>query len=116
MQLREVKNLLNAKLWIGEEQLSSEVYTACGCDLMSDVLAFAKEKVLLLTGLVNLQVIRTAEMLDIKAIVFVRGKSPSEDMVKLAKEKGMAIFSTEEPLYIACGKLYEAGLRGKGDA
>ncbi|ADZ84108.1 hypothetical protein QTL86_05290 [Cellulosilyticum sp. ST5] len=116
MQLEEVKRILNAKLWIGEEQLSSEVYTACGCDLMSDVLAFAKEKVLLLTGLVNLQVIRTAEMLDIKAIVFVRGKSPSEDMIALAEEKGMTIFSTEEPLYMACGKLYEAGLTGKGDA
>ena len=116
MQLEEVKRILNAKLWIGEEQLSSEVYTACGCDLMSDVLAIAKEKVLLLTGLVNLQVIRTAEMLDIKAIVFVRGKSPSEDMIALAEEKGMTIFSTEEPLYMACGKLYEAGLTGKGDA
>lgn len=115
MQLKEVKALLDAKLWIGEEQLTSEVYTACGCDLMSDVLAFAKEKVLLLTGLVNLQVIRTAEMLDIKAIVFVRGKSPTEDMIALAKEKGMIIFSTEEPLYMACGKLYEAGLRDKGE-
>lgn len=115
MQLKKVKEVLDAKLWIGEEQLTSEVYTACGCDLMSDVLAFAKEKVLLLTGLVNLQVIRTAEMLDIKAIVFVRGKSPTEDMIELAREKGMTIFSTEEPLYMACGKLYEAGLRGKGD-
>lgn len=115
MQLKEVKVLLDAKVWIGEEQLTSEVYTACGCDLMSDVLAFAKEKVLLLTGLVNLQVIRTADMLDIKSIVFVRGKSPTEDMIELAREKGMTIFSTEEPLYMACGKLYEAGLRGKGD-
>lgn len=115
MQLKQVKDLLNATLWIGEEQLPNEVYTACGCDLMSDVLAFAKEKVLLLTGLVNLQVIRTAEMLDIKAIVFVRGKSPTEDMIALATEKGMTLFSTDEPLYIACGKLYEAGLTGKGD-
>ena len=115
MRLEEVKQILNAKLWVGEEGLESEVFTACGCDLMSDVLAFAKEKVLLFTGLINLQVIRTAEMLDIKAIVFVRGKSPTEDMIVLAKEKGMTLFSTDEPLYMACGKLYESGLTGKGD-
>lgn len=115
MQLKQVKELLNAIVWVGEEELNNEVYTACGCDLMSDVLAFAKEKVLLLTGLINLQVIRTAEMLDIKAIIFVRGKSPTEDMIELAREKGMMLFSTDEPLYIACGKLYKAGLIGKGD-
>lgn len=115
MQLKQVKDLLNATVWIGQEELTNEVHTACGCDLMSDVLAFAKEKVLLLTGLINLQVIRTAEMLDIKAIVFVRGKSPTEDMIALAKEKGMTLFSTDEPLYIACGKLYKAGLIDKGD-
>lgn len=111
MQLDKVKTLLEAKVWVGEEQLELEVYAACGCDLMSDVLAFAKEKILLLTGLINLQVIRTAEMLDIKAIVFVRGKVPTEDMIELAKEKGILLFSTELPLYYACGKLYEAGLR-----
>ena len=55
MQLKQVKELLNAIVWVGEEELNNEVYTACGCDLMSDVLAFAKEKVLLLTGLINLQ-------------------------------------------------------------
>ncbi len=111
MQLDRIQSLLEATVYVGEEQLEAEVYTACGCDLMSDVLAFAKEKILLLTGLINLQVIRTAEMLDIKAIVFVRGKQPTEDMIDLAKEKGIILFSTELPLYYACGKLYEAGLR-----
>lgn len=111
MQLNEVKTLLEAKVWVGENELETDVYTACGCDLMSDVLAFAKEKILLLTGLINLQVIRTAEMLDIKAIAFVRGKVPTEDMVCLAKEKGISLFSTELPLYYACGILYEAGLK-----
>ncbi|MGL5674803.1 MAG: DRTGG domain-containing protein [Cellulosilyticaceae bacterium] len=110
MKLQEVKTLLNAQVWAGEERLEKEVFAACGCDLMSDVLAFAKEKVLLLTGLVNPQVIRTAEMLDIKAIVFVRGKKPSEEMIAMAKEKQMIILSTESPLYTACGKLYHSGL------
>ena len=112
MQLRQVQQILEAKVWAGEEQLESEVYSACGCDLMSDVLAFAKEKIVLLTGLINLQVIRTAEMLDIKAIVFVRGKQPSKDMIDLAKERGIVLFSTATPLYPACGMLYEAGLKG----
>lgn len=113
MQLKEVQQILEAKLWAGADKLDSEIYAACGCDLMSDVLAFAEEKILLLTGLINLQVIRTADMLDIKAIVFVRGKKPTEDMIKLAEEKGIVLFSTHSPLYPACGELYKAGLRGK---
>lgn len=111
MKLDRIKLLLEATVYVGEEHLETEVYAACGCDLMSDVLAFAKEKILLLTGLINLQVIRTAEMLDIKAIVFVRGKEPTEDMIELAREKGIILLSTELPLYYACGKLYEVGLR-----
>lgn len=111
MKLKEVREILEDKVWAGEEKLESEVYTACGCDLMSDVLAFAKEKIVLLTGLINLQVIRTAEMLDIKEIAFVRGKVPTEDMIELAREKEITLFSTDLALYYACGKLYEAGLR-----
>lgn len=110
MKLQQVKNILEAHIWEGEHRMDKEVYTACGCDLMSDVLAFAKEKVLLLTGLVNPQVIRTAEMLDIKSVVFVRGKKPTEDMLNMAKQKGMTLMSTDYPLYIACGKLYSEGL------
>ena len=113
MRVDEVKKILDATICVGEDYLEREVFSACGCDLMSDVLAFAKEKVLLLTGLVNPQVIRTAEMLDIKAIVFVRGKKPTEDMIQLAKSKRMILLSTEEPLYIACGKLYQEGLQNK---
>ena len=112
MQLCKVQEILEAKVWTGTEKLEKEVYSACGCDLMSDVLAFAKEKIVLLTGLINLQVIRTAEMLDIKAIVFVRGKEPTSDMIDLAKERGIVLLSTGVPLYPACGLLYEACLRG----
>ncbi len=114
MKLSEVKEILNAKVLTGEDMLDAEVNSACGCDLMSDVLAFVKDRALLLTGLVNPQVVRTAEMMDISAIVFVRGKCPEENVINLAKSKDMAIFTTDYPLYIACGKLYSEGLTGKG--
>jgi hypothetical protein len=81
---------------------------------MSDVMAFVKEQVLLLTGLVNPQVIRTAELLDIKVIVFVRGKHPTLDMVDMARDAQIILAGTKYPMYIACGKLYEAGLRSGG--
>lgn len=113
MKLKEVQKILDAKILCGEQKLEEEVNSACGCDLMSDVLAFVKDKALLLSGLVNPQVIRTAEMMDISAIVFVRGKMPDENTLSLAEEKNMAIFSTELPLYISCGRLYSEGLTGE---
>ena len=87
MKLKEVKEILEAEILCGEDKLEEEVNSACGCDLMSDVLAFVKDKALLLSGLVNPQVIRTAEMMDISAIVFVRGKMPDENTLNLAREK-----------------------------
>lgn len=114
MKLRQVKKILEAESFAKEELLDEDVSAACGCDLMSDVLAFASDQILLLTGLINLQVIRTAEMLDIKGIVFVRGKKPTEDMKQLADEKQICLLSTKQPLYIACGKLYSKGLGEKG--
>ena len=113
MKLKEVQQILDAKILCGENKIEEEVNSACGCDLMSDVLAFVKDKALLLSGLVNPQVIRTAEMMDISAIVFVRGKLPDENTLALADEKNMAIFSTELPLYISCGRLYSKGLTGE---
>ena len=110
MKLSEVKEILNAEIVAGEEFLDREVKSAFGSDLMSDVLAFVKDQALLLTGLVNGQVIRTAEMMDIKAIVFVRGKKPTEDIAELAKEYKMVVMTTDYTLYPSCGKLYCAGL------
>ena len=81
---------------------------------MSDVLAYVKDQAVLLTGLVNPQVIRTAEMMDMKCIVFVRSKVPSDDMVELADDMGLVILTTAQRLYEACGKLYVNGLRGNG--
>ena len=112
MKIREVTQILEATLHCGEELLDSEVFSACGADLMSDVLAFVKDQPVLLTGLVNPQVIRTADMMDIGCIVFVRGKQPAPPLIELAREKKIVMMSTEFRMYIACGKLYAAGLMG----
>ncbi len=113
MKLKEVIEILDAELLSGGDA-EMEILSACGSDLMSDVMAYVKENVLLLTGLVSPQVIRTAEMMDIKAVVFVRGKNPGQAVLDLAAEKGMVVMSTRNPMFIACGKLYSAGLTGKG--
>lgn len=110
MKISKVKELLNATVYSGEDRLDIEVKKACGSDLMSDVLAFVKEQALLLTGLQNLQVLRTAEMMDIEAVVFVRGKIPNAEIIEFAKENDMIIMTTELPMYTSCGLLYDAGL------
>ena len=110
MKISVVKEILNAEVICGEELLEEEVFSAFGCDLMSDVLAFVKNQGLLLTGLNNPQVVRTAFMMDMKAIVLVRGKTPDAEVVQLAKAKDIILLKTDERLYPACGKLYSAGL------
>lgn len=112
MKLKEIKELLDADVLVGEDLLDTEIHSAFACDLMSDVLAFVEDKSLLLTGLTNLQTIRTAEMMDIDAIIFVRGKVPNQEILNLAKENGMCILSTKHILYQSCGILYNKGLRG----
>ena len=114
MKIEEISKLLNANVLCNEDKLDLEVFSACGSDLMSDVMAFVKENVLLLTGLINVQVIRTATLMDIGAICFVRGKQPTEEMIEMAKENGIILLACKEPLFLACGKLYSAGLVGSG--
>ena len=106
MKISTIKDLLDAKVICCEEGLNRHVYSACGSDMMSDVLAYVKDQAVLLTGLVNSQVIRTAEMMDMNCIVFVRSKMPTAEMIELAKENGMIILSTEKRMYEACGLLY----------
>ena len=113
MRLCDITEILSTQVVYGENFLDYEVTAACGSDLMSDVMAYVTESVVLLTGLINLQVIRTAEMMDIKAIIFVRGKLPLDSMVELAKEKNIVLMSTEDSMFVSCGKLYNAGLKGK---
>ncbi|MDR1447331.1 MAG: hypothetical protein LBI90_10600 [Treponema sp.] len=114
MTVAEAIQVLDGQFFSGEEKANIEVASACGADLMSDVMAFVKERVLLLTGLVNPQVIRTAELLDIHCIIFVRGKNPSRDMIDMAEESDIILGGTKLPMFLACGKLYEAGLKTGG--
>ena len=111
MQATQIVELLEARLLCGELP-EEELKTACGSDMMSDVLAFHKEKMILLTGLTNPHVIRTADMLDCKLIAFVRGKVPGRDVLELAEEYEIAIIMTPCTLYEACGRLYQCGLPG----
>jgi predicted transcriptional regulator len=112
MTVNDVKLILGADILCGEKYLEKEVHTACGADMMSDVLAFVKDQSVLLTGLCNPQVIRTAEMMDIVCIVFVRGKIPDEAMLSLAEETEVVLLATDHRMFTACGMLYESGLRG----
>lgn len=114
MKVNEMIHLLDAKLISGSPEL--EVHTACGSDMMSDVLAFVKDQSVLLTGLVNAQVVRTAEMMDMVCIVFVRGKDPGEDIVNLARERDIVLMKTPLRMFTACGLLYDSGLRGGNEA
>ena len=115
MKIGTIRELLNADVICGEDSLEREVYSACGSDMMSDVLAYVKDQAVLLTGLVNSQVLRTAEMMDMVCIVFVRSKTPTEEMVALARENGMVLLKTDKRMYEACGKLYASGLGGNGE-
>lgn len=117
MKLSEVQKLLGAKVYTGKELVDGmEVLAACGSDLMSDVLAFVKEQGVLLTGLLNPQVVRTAEMMDMEAIIFVRGKEPDGELIRVAEDRDIILMGTEYPMYAACGILYSNGLRAGGKA
>ena len=112
MKLKKVAELLDAKVLSKNFDEETDVYAAWSCDLMSDVLAFVKEQAVLLTGLVNPQVVRTAEMMDMHCIVFVRGKRPHLDMIEMAEDRDMVMLCTDLEMFTSCGKLYSAGLRG----
>ncbi len=113
MKLHEIISVVEGKLVFAEGvDPDMEIVCAAASDLMSDVLAFAESGSVLLTGLVNPQVVRTAEMADILAIVFVRGKQPPEETVDLAREGNLPLVTTAHPMFEVCGRLYSAGLRG----
>ena len=116
MKICDLQKILQAEVVFGEEFLDNEVHSACGSDLMSDVLAYVKNQSVLLTGLLNAQAIRTAEMMDMQCIVLVRGKRPDISMIELAKEYGIVLLTTNHRMYVACGKLYAAGLHGEEES
>lgn len=112
MTLADVRDLLEAQVIVGEDKLGIEIRTAFGADLMSDVLAYARSGCLLITGLSNLQAIRTAYALDIAAIVICRGKPLTDKFVEIARELGIPVLWTTLIMFESCGRLYRAGLTG----
>lgn len=112
MTLYEIKELLDAEVIIGENQLDMDVKTAFVADLMSDVLAFATAGSLLITGLTNPQVVRTADVLDIAAIIMGRGKRPSQETFQLAEELNIPLLTTKYILFEIAGRLYSKNIRG----
>jgi predicted transcriptional regulator len=112
MTLDEAQRILEAEVFTGDNLHSIEVDMGCGADLMSDVLSFVKKDALLLTGLTNVQVIRTCEMAEVAAICFVRGKRPTAQAVMLARKQGLPLLATHIPMFESCGRLYAQGLKG----
>lgn len=115
MRIREIATLLEADVLCCEDKMDAEICNACGSDMMSDVLAYVKNQAMLLTGLMNAQAIRTAEMMDMHCVAFVRGKIPDEAIIRLAREMDIVVLSTKCRMYEACGRLYAAGLRTKSE-
>ncbi|MHC4204371.1 MAG: DRTGG domain-containing protein [Planctomycetota bacterium] len=112
MKLKDIKKILEAEVITGSDLLETEIKMACGCDLMSDVLSFVKSDSLLLTGLTNPQVVRTAEMADLSAICFVRGKKPDQETIDIAKSNDIPMLTTHLLLFESCGRLHREGLSG----
>lgn len=112
MTIKEMRDALDAKFLLGEELSDVNIQLVFAADMMSDVLAYGNNCSVLITGLCNPQVVRTAEMLDIVCIIFVRGKMPNEHVLELARSKGIAVLATEHYMFTVCGVLYENGLRG----
>lgn len=112
MNLEDMTKILEAEVIVGGDLLHKEVKMVCGCDLMSDVLSFVKSESILLTGLTNPQVVRTAEMADLQAICFVRGKKPLQETIDLAESKDIPLLVTPLPMFESCGRLYREGLPG----
>ena len=110
MKLGNVLELIEGKLISKDVDLEVEVQMGCGADLMSDVLAFTHDGTLLMSGLTNPQVVRTAEMAGIVAIVFVRGKIPPPETIALAEKKGIPLLGSKYTMFETCGRLFKGGL------
>lgn len=112
MTLAEVKVTLQAELLTHDSDLSLEVHSACASDMMSDVLAFTEPECLIITGLANQQTLRTVEIADALAVLFVRGKRPDQVVIAAANAKKIPLLATNFCMYDACGLLFNKGLCG----
>ncbi|MDR3076353.1 MAG: transcriptional regulator [Synergistaceae bacterium] len=112
MTLEDISKLVNAKILCGAERLAQiDVPRAYACDLMSDVLALCSPGAILITGLTNIQIVRTTQMLDIPGVIFVRGKTPMQDTISLADESDIPLIVTGMSMFQVCGLLYEKGVK-----
>lgn len=111
MRLSEIQKMLDATIYTGADEEDRDLSRVFAADMMSDVLACPDEIELLVTGLANQQVVRTADMMDIGVVLFVRGKIPAEDVVSMALQRDMIIMTTQHRMFTTCGLLYAAGLR-----
>lgn len=111
MHVSDIVDILSCEVYSGKEFLNNNIHYGCASDLMSDVLAFSQSGAVLLTGLATVQTIQTADIADIKAVIFVRGKKPDPSVISIARERGMPILGTEYSMYEACGLLYSRGLK-----
>ncbi|HDP75922.1 MAG TPA: hypothetical protein ENN49_08645 [Bacteroidales bacterium] len=111
MKLRELAELVNGNVVCCQHKLDTEVEYAFASDLMSDVLTVRVDKLLLITGLANMQAVRTAEMADIQAIIFVRNKTVSEDMINLAEDNGIVLIESPFTMFRASGLLFGKGVK-----
>ena len=112
MTIGKLKEILDAQVFCGEDMMGREIQAAAASDMMSEVLAYVKDQSVLLTGLLNPQAIRTAEMMDMHCIVFVRNKIPTGAMLELAAERSMCLLSTKFTMFTACGLLFQNGIKG----
>jgi predicted transcriptional regulator len=110
MKLSEIVNIIDGTVFNSNQNLEMEIKGGCGADLMSDVLASVQPDAVLLTGLCNPQVVRTAQMADVQAIIFVRGKQPNKETIQLAEQEKMPLISSPYGMFELCGRLYQAGL------
>jgi predicted transcriptional regulator len=110
MKLAEIVKIIDGIVFNSNQNLEMEIKGGCGADLMSDVLASVQPDAVLLTGLCNPQVVRTAQMADVQAIIFVRGKQPNKETIQLAEQEEMPLISSPYGMFELCGRLYQAGL------
>jgi predicted transcriptional regulator len=112
MKLSQIVEALEAKVLTGDDLLEKDIDTCGASDLMSDILAGLSEGCILLTGLTTVQVIRTAMVAEVGAVVFVRGKTPPQEVIDLAQEQELPLISSPYSMFVSCGRLHACNLTG----
>jgi predicted transcriptional regulator len=112
IRLSDIKELLRAEIFVGEDKLDTTAKAGAASDLMSDMLTGQNSGIVLLTGLCNVQTIRSSVIADVAAVILVRGKQPTQEMILQARGHGLPLLSTPFTMFTSCGRLFARGLRG----